>query len=59
MLKGTIRDLFEMKVVQVAMLILLTLLTVCCGFHIVRGQKSQRQRINQGKATVSLQQANL
>ena len=47
-----IKDLFEMKVVQVAMLIILALLTVCCGFHIVRGQQSQRQRISQGKLTV-------
>lgn len=46
-----IKDLFEIKVVQVAMLIILALLTVCCGFHIVRGQQSQRRRISQGKPT--------
>ena len=48
--EGTIiKDLFEMRFVQVAMLIILALLTVCCGCHIIRGQKSQRRRISQGK----------
>jgi hypothetical protein len=51
--EGTIKDLFEMKVVQVAMLIILALLTVCCGFHMIRGQQSQRQRISQGKPPFS------
>ena len=49
---GTIKDLFEIKIAQVAMLIILTLLTLCCGFQIIRGQHSQRRRISQGKPTL-------
>ena len=45
-----------MKVVQVAMLIILTLLTVYCGFYIIRGQQSEMQRIDQGKPQFFLQQ---